>query len=38
LFQVRNGEVVTPVPEPETLAVFGLGLLGLAAARRRRQV
>ena len=28
---------VTPVPEPETYALMGLGLLGLLAARRRQQ-
>ncbi|XZG71575.1 FxDxF family PEP-CTERM protein [Chitinibacteraceae bacterium HSL-7] len=28
---------VAPVPEPETYALMGLGLLGLAAARRRSQ-
>lgn len=26
-----------PVPEPTTLALFGLGLMGLASARRRKQ-
>ena len=26
-----------PVPEPESLALFGLGMLGFAATRRRRQ-
>jgi hypothetical protein len=28
---------ISDVPEPETLALVGLGLLGLAAARRRKQ-
>jgi len=39
LFQVRNGSVVTPptsVPEPSSLAMFIIGLLGLGAALRRQ--
>jgi hypothetical protein len=35
IFQVRNG-TVAPVPEPTTLALFGLGLLAAARAGRRR--
>ena len=38
VFQVRNGQVATaPVPEPETWAMMGLGLIALVAVARRRK-
>jgi len=36
VFQVRNGQVVTtPVPEPATVLLFGLGLAGALRLRRK---
>ena len=36
-FEVRNGVVVNDVPEPSTLAIFALGLMGLASCRFKKQ-
>jgi hypothetical protein len=36
VFQVEKANKVTSVPEPSPLALFGLGLLGLAFARRAK--
>lgn len=37
VWPVRDGDVATTVPEPGTLALFGLGIAGLAFTRRRKQ-
>ena len=33
---VSNGQLTNKIPEPTSLAIFGLGLLGLAGAARRK--
>jgi len=34
---VRDGDILPPVPEPNTILLFGLGLLGLAGVNRKKQ-
>lgn len=36
-FEQTGGVIVDPVPEPATMLLFGTGIAGLAAARRRKK-
>lgn len=36
-FTQTGGEIVDPVPEPATMVLFGLGLLGVAGVSRKKQ-
>lgn len=37
-FQVRNGEVISGVPEPASLGLIGAGILGIGLLKRKRRV